>query len=176
MIFGGFWSTTHRTQTLTRTFLNPHAPHRAPTPTHPTPTTPHTARAPALRSRAVLRQRFVCISAVRWSMYGLPSSDRHSKNTICGFQKSKIVNNFSTRPRWTRATLEPIYMLGSVVPMVPLPEPGGGALVSYVRFLLFGRGRDKDIHGAKSPRESRREPFFLDPRDTIFVFTTSILL
>ena len=61
MIFGGFWSTTHRTETLTRTFLNPHAPHRAPTPTHPTPTTPHTARAPALRSRAVLRQRFVCI-------------------------------------------------------------------------------------------------------------------
>ena len=36
-------------------------------------------------------------------------------------------------------------MLGSVVPMVPLPEPGGGALVSYFRFLLFGRGRDKDI-------------------------------
>ena len=29
--------------------------------------------------------------------------------------------------------------------MVPLPEPGGGALVSYFRFLLFGRGRDKDI-------------------------------
>ena len=29
--------------------------------------------------------------------------------------------------------------------MVPLPEPGGGALVSYLRFLVFGRGRDKDI-------------------------------
>ena len=35
------------------------------------------------------------------------------------------------------------------------------------------------IHVAKkesSPREHRRGPFFRDPRDTIFVLTTSILL
>ena len=37
--------------------------------------------------------------------------------------------------------------------MVPLPEPGGGALVSYLRFLVFGRGRDKDI---ELERESSR--------------------
>ena len=36
-------------------------------------------------------------------------------------------------------------MLGSPVPMVPLPGVAASALESYSRFLVSGRARDKEI-------------------------------
>ena len=36
-------------------------------------------------------------------------------------------------------------MLGSLVPMVALPWLGAGALERNLRFLIFRKGRDRDI-------------------------------
>ena len=45
-------------------------------------------------------------------------------------------------------------MLGSPVPMVPLPGVAASALESYSRFLVSGRARDKEI---ELERERERE-------------------
>jgi len=53
-------------------------------------------------------------------------------------------------------------MLGSLVPMVPMPGTAAGALGSYLGILVFRRGRDRKI-------ELERERYCLQKSVPLFM-------
>ena len=67
-----------------------------------------------------------------------------------------MLNNFSTAPVRALAMVQPTPMLGSLVPMVPMPGTAAGALGSYLGILVFRRGRDRKIElDTASEKDSR---------------------